>query len=494
MSHFRQSKRTFILAAIGSAAWLGNLRRFPFQVYDNGGAVFLVAYFVLLFVVGVSLLFGELAFWQKSQSTWPIAFANVKPYLWWLGWAWALCCIAILVYYSAVIGRSLDYLRYSLVWLVKGVLPWAGQAHDFFYNTVLHISESPTHSTWFALPVLIALPIVWFLLFLFTRKSATSVGKVVWVTATLPFLTLAILMARAVTLPGANAWFEFLTQVDRSLLSHVDVWLAAAGQLFFSLSVGFGMMITYGALKKDKSEIMGSAFFVILGDTLTSLMSAVLVFGTLWFMAGQQWVAVTQVSSGWPWLAFVTVPEAIAQLPFAQPWFAILFFATLFFLAVDSAMAMLETFTLPLKRLLKSWVAKTTAWTVLVLGCISLVFARENGLYLLDVIDYYINRFVIVAIAVCETLVFIYLRRPLTSYMKLRSDTWAKRIFHRNYFLVARVLLVLFLLYTLIANSKEFWAYGDYSSGFLRHGVGTLAAIFLLSIVLNLMISQKRIN
>ncbi|USN54491.1 MAG: hypothetical protein H6765_08230 [Candidatus Peribacteria bacterium] len=123
--------------------------------------------------------------------------------------------------------------------------------------------------------------VAWVLIYLFTRKSTHSVGKVVWVTATLPFLLLFILMVRVVTLPGASLGFAFLTQVDWSRITDVSVWIAAAGQIFFSLSIGFGMMVAYASLKPKESEILGSAVIVMLGDTVTSLMSAVAVFGTL---------------------------------------------------------------------------------------------------------------------------------------------------------------------------------------------------------------------
>ena len=147
-----------------------------------------------------------------------------------------------------------------------------------------------------SIPVLIATILVWGLIYWFTRHSAKSVGKVVWITATLPFIFLALLMVRVVTLPGATLGFEFLAQTDWSRLTDTSVWLAAAGQIFFSLSIGFGMMVAYASMKPKNSEVLGSTLIVLLGDTITSILSAVTVFGTLGFMAQLQGVSVGEVS------------------------------------------------------------------------------------------------------------------------------------------------------------------------------------------------------
>ncbi len=487
MQHFRQSKRTFILAAVWSAAWLGNLWRFPFQVYDNWGAVFLVVYFILLVIIGLWLLFGEVAYGQRAQRPAPQAFWQKNKWLSWIWRAWALTCLAIVTYYSSVIAWALDYLWYSWVGLVQGTLPWAENATGFFYESILQLSEAPDVVGKFSMPVLIWIIVTWVLIYLFTRKSATSVGKVVWITATLPFLFLLLLMIRAVTLPGAWLWFEFLTSVDWSRIWDTSVWLAAAGQIFFSLSIWFWMMLTYGAMKQEKSELMWSTFIVLIWDTLTSLLSAVLVFWTLWFMAASQGVGVTEVSSGWPGLAFVTVPEAIAQLPFAAPLFAVMFFATLFFLAIDSAMAMVESVVNPLRRYFTSWkIEHITLVICVVLWLVSLIFARQNGLYLLDVVDNYINKLAVIIIAIAEVFVFAWWWKELTTYMKERSDSWINSLLGSKYFLAVWVLTAVFLIYTLVTNIQGgILVYDEYSTSFLRNGLWVVIAIFIAAGVLS---------
>ncbi len=493
MKHVWNSKWTFILAAVGSAAWLGNLWRFPFQVYDNGWAVFIVVYAILLFVIWLWLLFWEIAYWQRAQAPWPQAFAQKSKRLSWIWWAWALCCLAIVTYYSSVIGWSLDYLWYSLVGLFQWSLPRAGDATWFFYNSILQISESPSDSWGFSMPVLLAMIVAWVLIYLFTFKSATSVGKVVRVTATLPFVFLILLVVRAVTLPWASLWFDFLSQVDWSRIGDTTIWLAAAWQIFFSLSIWFGMMLTYGALKKDKSEVMWSAFIVLIWDTITSLLSSILVFGTLWFMATSKGVAVTEISTWGPWLAFITIPETIMQLPFAPGLFAVLFFATIFFLAIDSAMAMVETVVNPIKRMIK-WLSIEYATLIVcvVLGLLSLFFARQNGLYLLDVVDHYINSVAVIVIAIFEILVFISAWKPLTQFMKNHSDKRATKLFPQRYFLVVWVLTVVFLTYTLIVSFK-WWllSYDTYDVQFLWNWLWVILVIFVLAITLNVILVQK---
>jgi NSS family neurotransmitter:Na+ symporter len=133
------------------------------------------------------------------------------------------------------------------------------------------------------------------LIYLFTFKSAKSVGKVVLVTATLPFLTLIVLAIRGVTLPGAMEGLKFLFTFNKDLFFSWELWKAAAGQIFFTLSLAMGIMIAYGALKKPESEIVQSTVLVALGNTLISFLSAIAVFSTLGYLALKTGKPITDV-------------------------------------------------------------------------------------------------------------------------------------------------------------------------------------------------------
>jgi len=140
---FWKNKWVFILAAIWSAAWLGNLWRFPYMVFDYGGGSFIIAYLVILFLMWLGLLIWEIALGQYTQKWAPDAFWTAHPYLKWLWWAGIFTAAVILTYYTVVIGWSIDYLVYSINSFINWQpLPWAWNAKDFFFSNVLHITDS----------------------------------------------------------------------------------------------------------------------------------------------------------------------------------------------------------------------------------------------------------------------------------------------------------------------------------------------------------------
>ncbi len=493
--YYWANKWVFILAAIWSAAGLWNLWRFPFQVYDNWWAAFIIAYLTILFFMGLGLLVWEIALWQKTESWAPWAFWEVNKYLKWIWWASIFTAAVILSYYSVVIWWSLDYLWYSIIWLFNWWnLAWTWNVSDFFYKDILNLTWWVNELWNISKPVFIWTIITWILIYLFTRKSTKSVWKVVLVTATLPFITLAILAFRWATLPWASEWLQYLINIDYSKLKDINTWIAAAWQIFFTLSLSMWIMIAYWALKKKDSEIVKATFIVALWNTLVSILSAIAVFWTLWFLALKKWVAIQDVVAWWPGLVFVTIPETISLLPWLQALFAVIFFITIFLLAIDSAMSLVEAVWVALRNNFKKIkIEKLSLIIVVLLWLSSVIYTFWNGLYVLDIVDHFITSYSMLFIWVLEALILICFWKKLGKFIDDRNKCYWKMIINKYYFLLTWIISLIVLTYLLIKNIEWGINYDSYKVNYLMfYGVYVLIFVYWISILLNLLSLRKK--
>ncbi|MCK4719889.1 sodium-dependent transporter, partial [bacterium] len=176
------SRGAFILAAIGSAIGLGNVWRFPYMAYENGGGAFLIPYFVALLTAGIPILILEMALGQRFQGGAPTALRKANKAFEFVGWYAILIASIVTFYYCAIMAWSVNYLVHAFS------MKWQGNEEDFFYQEILHLSEGPGQLGGISPALIIGLAVTWFLIYLCVRKGVQSVGKVVLVTVPLPFL------------------------------------------------------------------------------------------------------------------------------------------------------------------------------------------------------------------------------------------------------------------------------------------------------------------
>ena len=283
------SRWLFIIAAVGAAAGIGNLWRFPYLAYEYGGGAFFLAFIVSLLIIAIPLAIGEICLGQMSGAhSLGKAYASIKKPLKYLGWVTAFVSATILVYYVAVIAWGIRFIPAAFTHAYGNTLD---QAREFFFSGVLQISESVGTIGGISTELVIPLIIVWTILFFSLFKGLKSLQRVVIWTATLPFLFLAILAIRALTLEGASEGLALFFTPEFSQLLNPKLWIAASTQAFFSVSIGFGIFIVYGSYNKVSQKITSSALWIVLGDFIVSLLAGIVVFGTLGYLAGVQGVA-----------------------------------------------------------------------------------------------------------------------------------------------------------------------------------------------------------
>ncbi len=426
MSHREiwDNRTAFVLASIGSAIGLGNIWRFPYVCYENGGGAFLVAMLVALFTAGIPLLILEISLGHKMQGSAPHAMFKIKPGLQWFGWMAALVGFFIVVYYAIIMSYAFNYTIASFT------QAWGDNPSEYFYATTLGLTDNPLDLGQFKPMIFLGLLTCWIWIVLCTWKGTKTVGKVVYVTVILPWLLLIIFIIRGVTLPGAMEGLNYYLTPDWPQLLKPSVWLAAYTQVFFSLSVGFGIMIAYGSFLPRSSDLVNNAFIIGLCDSLTAFMGGLAVFGALGFHAQNLGVPVAEVAAAGPGLAFVTYPTIISNLPFWQPLFGVLFFVMLLTLGIDSAFSMTEAVSASVKDRwgLKHRTANLSVGLAgFVLG-IPLVFGA--GLLWLDIVDRFMNQFGLMLVCIGESIIVGWyigsgrMREYINKFSEIRIGKW----------------------------------------------------------------------
>ncbi|CAB1457819.1 unnamed protein product [Pleuronectes platessa] len=372
------SKREYILSTIGYAVGLGNIWRFPYLAYKNGGGAFLIPYFVMLVVAGIPLFLLESALGQFCSQG-PINTWRAVPLLQGVGIAMVMVTLIVSIYYNVILTYSLYYMFASF----QSPLPWSSCLSWADSNC----SSTPTVANWtqenitcpstdvITFPVQspseqywdrVALqrssgmdetgPIVWHLALCLLLssilvaaalfKGIKSSGKVVYFTATFPYLVIVILLIRGVTLEGARDGIEFYigSQSNLTKLSEAQIWKDAATQIFYSLSIGWGGVMTLASYNSFNNNVVKDAFVVTLTNAGTSVLAGFAIFSILGHMAHIYKMPVGQVVKEGFGLAFIAYPDALSKLPISPLW-SILFFFMLLTVGLDSQFAGIEVIT-----------------------------------------------------------------------------------------------------------------------------------------------------
>ncbi len=378
----------FILAAVGSAIGLGNIWRFPYAVASNGGGAYLIAYIIALFTAGIPIMILEFGLGHKMKLSAPGTFRKLGKKWEWIGWWQVAIAFCITVYYVAIIGWAISYMFFSIG------LDWNENTADFFFKEYLRLSDSPFHFEGIRFNVLISLIIVWGLNYLVliggVKKGIEKTSKVMM--PVLIVLTLVIAI-RGVTLPGAEKGLDYMFRPDFSKMLNGRLWIAAFGQIFYSLSIAFAIMITYSSYLPKKTDIVNNAFITSFANCGFSLLAGIGVFSILGFMAQSQGVEVKEVASAGIGLAFIVFPKAINTLPKFNSLFGLLFFGTLVFAGLSSSMSLIEVFTAGVMDKFNVSRKKALTGACLVAFLVSVIFTTGAGLYILDIVDHFMMNY-----------------------------------------------------------------------------------------------------
>ncbi|HIF9184586.1 transporter [Photobacterium damselae subsp. damselae] len=476
------SRAGFILAAVGSAIGLGNIWRFPYMAYENGGGAFFIPYLFAMLTAGIPFMIMEFTLGHKLRSAAPRAFAKLGGKYEWLGWFQVFIAAVIAVYYVAVIGWAISYLGFSFK------QSWGSDTNAFFFSEYLKLGEhSPSQLGGFQLHIAIPMMIAWAITFAAIYSGVKGgIERASKIMMPLLFIMVLGLITRVVFLPGALDGLSYLFQPDFSKILDAKVWSAAYGQIFFTLSVGFAIMIAYSSYLPSKSDINNNAFMTVLINCGFSITAGVLIFAVLGYMAQEQAKPLTEVVSAGVGLAFVTIPAAINLLP-APYILGPLFFLALVVAGLSSHISIIEAVTSAVIDKL-NWSRKKAAIVVCGIGFIvSMAFATNGGLLLLDLVDYFINNVALLSSCLLELLIVGWLVKiaDIRQYANSISDFTIGKWFELCIRFISPIMLAIILVTNLYKTLAE--GYGGYDmSDLLTLGWGLVGMMIVVSIIINL--------
>lgn len=477
----------FILAAMGSAIGLGNIWRFPYIAYENGGGAFIIPYLVALLSAGIPLLFFDYSLGHRFKGSPPLTFRRLHKRTEAVGWWHAMICVIIGIYYAAILAWATMYIFFS------ATEAWGDDPNAYFFEEYLQMSETPGFNFELVPGVFWPLLIIWvatLLILAFGVRRGIGVAAVIGI----PLLVLMflILIIIALTLPGSSSGLDALFTPNWEALLNPSVWIAAYGQIFFSLSVGFGIMITYASYLKRRTNLTSSGLVVAFSNSGFEILAGIGVFATLGFMAQAAGVQIGEVVTSGIGLAFVAFPEIISQAPLGLgPVIGILFFGSLLIAGFTSMISILEVTFSAIKDK-TGWSRNTVVWTVgTLLALISLLgFGTTSGLALLDTFDYFVNNFGIVAAAFVAVVVVAWLLRRLNRVVAHLNKVSSFRLGTVYKILVAIVLPVVlgYMLVTEFLNQTTAEEpYGGYPQWYVNtFGWGMAVGIIVIAIILSL--------
>lgn len=410
------SKLGFILSAVGSAVGLGNIWRYPYVLYKNGGGAFLIPYFIAVFTAAIPLLILEYILGNKLRGATPLAFARAKRKFEWIGWLPSFVSGFIVLYYSSILAWAMNYFTFSFT------KSWGDDPNAFFFNSFLKLSDGPMQFGNINFSILIGLLLIWgiayFICSVNINKGIEAANKIL---LPLMFTIIIIILIRGVTLPGAVDGLNQLFTPDWSKMLDTQVWLAAYGQVFFSLSVAMGIMVTYSSYLPKRSDLVNTSFIAGLANSGFEFTVSIAIFGILGYMANTQGLPLDEVVTAGVGLAFVAIPTGINMMGGFGSIVGILFFSCLIFAGLTSFISLLEAFSAPFME--KIGINRKKMFLIVCVGgfVISSVYATGAGLYILDIVDYFLNNFGLVVVGMLEAIAIGWLV-GLAKYKKYAND------------------------------------------------------------------------
>lgn len=477
----------FIFAAIGSAVGLGNIWRFPGVAYENGGGAFLIPYLIALVTAGIPILFLDYAIGHRFRGAPPQAFRRMarrgRSGMESLGWFQVAIAFVITLYYTAVIAWALSYFVFSFD------LRWGDDPASFFTTDYLQVSD-PGFSLEFVPGVLIPLLLVW-VAAITVLGAGVAKGLERANLVFLPLLVVAflILVVRALFLDGAAEGLNAFFTPDWNALADPAVWIAAYSQIFFSLSIAFGIMVTYSSYRRRRGNLTAPGLVVAFGNSSFELLAGIGVFATLGFMAFQQGTAISELEGlTGVGLSFITFPAIVSQMP-GGPIFGALFFGSLTLAGFTSLISLLQVVSAAVQEKFGFSVRGTAVGVGIVCAILStLIFSTTTGLLALDVTDNWANNIGIVSSAVLMTVLVLWVLRrggELRAHLSAVSTFRVGAIWQTLVTVLAPIVLGYMLITQIVTLVTD--GYGGMPAWYLLiFGWGTIALIIVLALVLTL--------
>lgn len=394
------SRLAFLLSMIGAAVGLGNIWRYSYVVYSNGGGTFFIPYLVAIFLMGIPFLILEYGMGYRHKDSYSNIVKSIHPKLEYMSWALILIIYFVVIYYLVIVSWDLVYLGSSLNF------NWGTDA-ALYFTKVVGGSSNLSNMTTFLIPTTIAMIAVWICVWYISHKDLNEgIGKASKVMIPVLFLLMTFIILYALTLPGAWIGIETLLKPNWSMLWNINIWLAAFSQIIFSLSMGESISLTYASYLPEGSKLTDNVILVVFANCIFEVCTAFGIFSILGYMSYTSGTPMIELVSEGTGLVFVVFPRIFNVMGPIGHIIAPLLFIAILFAGITSAVAVFEPMINSTSTKLK-WSRKKTVTVLSIIGCaFSLLFTTGISSYLVGIVDGFITEFCILLLIVLQSVIF----------------------------------------------------------------------------------------
>ena len=396
------SSLAFIFAMIGAAVGLGNIWRFSYVLYSNGGGSFFIPYFIAIAIMGVPFLILEYGVGFSFKDSFSNILSKIKPQFEIIGWILVLFVFVVVIYYMVILSWDLVYLLSSFSF------SWGTDVASYFVNTVGG-SSNLDHISFLLIPTTIGVLILWIILwFIAHRNVDKGIGKVSKLLIPALFVIMGFIIVYALTLPGAGIGLNALLKPDWSMLLNVNIWLAAFAQIIFSLSMGQAIALTYASYLPENSKLIDNVLIVVASNSLFEICTAFGVFSILGYMSQVGGTPLVELITEGTGLVFIVFPMIFNIMGLIGRILAPLFFLAILFAGITSALGFFEPM-LNSTSVKLDWSRKKTATVLSIIGCVfSIILTTGISSYLVGIIDTFVNEFGILLLIGVQCILFVW--------------------------------------------------------------------------------------
>lgn len=399
------SKKGFVYAAIGAAIGLGNLWRFPFQAYKNGGGAFFLPYIIALFTCGIPLMILEYQLGRQFRGGSTKAFRNLNKKYEWFGWLQVMIPLVVMMFYCTIISVSVIFMVWSLGHMLGIVNLFSSPEH-----LMTIISGNPQNAFDFKAGIskymLFFILFVWFGNWIIVKKGiGGGIEKCSKIFTPLLMILMLIFMFNSLRLKGAVLGLNELFTPDFKKILNPHIWISAYAQVFFSTTLAVGVMIAYGSYIPKNWDIVNSSFITVLANASFDIIAGITVFSTLGYLVNSLGVDFNSFGNG-AGIAFIAFPIAISKITnnqILQGLIGFIFFLCLFIAGLSSSISMLEAFATSALDKFKIKREKLIS-IISMVGLIgSACFSTYAGFnYILNIVDSYVGNYIIATLGFIE--------------------------------------------------------------------------------------------
>ena len=394
------SSLSFIFAMIGAAVGLGNIWRFSYVLYSNGGGSFFIPYFVAIAIMGVPFLILEYGVGFSFKESFSKIMRKINPKFEVIAWVLVLFVFIVTIYYMVILSWDLVYLLSSFTF------HWGTDTAAYFVQSVGG-SSNLSNASFLLIPTTVGVLILWVVLWVISHRDVDKgIGMVSKLLIPALFVIMGIIIVYALTLPGASLGISTLLTPDWGMLLNINIWLAAFAQIIFSLSMGQAIALTYASYLPENSKLIDNVLIVVASNSLFEICTAFGVFSILGYMSTTSGTPMVQLVTEGTGLVFIVFPMIFNIMGPIGRILAPLLFLAILFAGVTSALGFFEPMLSSTSNKL-GWSRKRTSTILSIIGCaFSLLLTTGISSYLVGIIDSFVNEFGILILIGIQCIIF----------------------------------------------------------------------------------------